>query len=90
MPPPPADTNIDDIDNINDKNVFVNDFVSGINDVNVFISHFVNTKVNNTTKSKKSSTLHLVNDINDINCSSFLPEMARPRLRPNSGGGGAP
>ena len=37
-----------------------------------------------------SSTLHLVNDINDINCSSFLPEMARPRLRPNSGGGGAP
>ena len=37
-----------------------------------------------------SSTLHLVNDINDINSSSFLPEMARPRLRPNSGGGGAP
>ena len=28
------------------------DLVSDIDDVNVFISHFVNTKVNNTTKSK--------------------------------------
>ena len=72
--------------NANANNPLENERFDDINDKNVFISHFVKTKVNNTTKSKKSSTLHLVNDINDINCSSFLPEMARP----NSGGGGAP
>ena len=46
MPPPPADTNIDDI---NDKNVFLNDFVNDI------ANDFVNTKGRSFDKSSAAA-----------------------------------
>ena len=75
-------------------NDFVNDFVDDINGPLLkfkFLSRNMNTNkpLENELKRPILSTRPKpppnFDDINDINCSSFLPEMARPRLRPNSG-----
>ena len=72
-------------------NDFVNDFVDDINGPLLkfkFLSRNMNTNkpLENELKRPILSTRPKpppnFDDINDINCSSFLPEMARPRLRP--------
>ena len=80
MPPPPADTNIDDI---NDKNVFLNDFVNDI-------ANKSSAAALSSRPWQRTLKLKLTENSMNMNKPLPLPVDITDIHEFNSGGGGAP